>query len=154
MAGFLKTLIDDYQDRLHRQQNRPFLKAVMGACALVATADGEVDFVEWVRVDQILATLKELRVFDPHEGIDLFKEYADAILEHPEKGREAAWAALQDVSLDEEAKELMLRVCLAVSDVKGEMPLADQVEIVSLCSRLGIRPENCGLYIDDPDFPS
>jgi tellurite resistance protein len=45
---------------------------------------------------------------------------------------------------------LLLRVCVAVSEADGEASLADQIEIVSMCSRFGIDPAECGLYIDMP----
>lgn len=153
MAGFLHNLIENYQDHLERQRNRPFLRATMAACALVASADGEVSFGERVRVDQILATLDKLQVFDPHVGIDLFNEFTDAILENPKQGHEDAWCALEEGAPDTETRKLLIRICLAVCEANGDMPLVDQIEIVSLCNRLGLDAERLGLYVDDPGFP-
>jgi len=152
MTGFLDSLKQQYQTHLERQKNRPFLDGVMAACALIATADGEVSFAERVRVDQVLQTLEKLQVFDPHEGVDLFNEYTDLILEHPATGHETAFLAVEKIGRDPEAGPLMLRICLAVSESNGERHLADQIEIVTLCSRLGIDPSDCGLYVDkNPD---
>jgi tellurite resistance protein TerB len=146
MAGILKSLVDNYQAHLERQRNRPFLDGVMAACALVATADGEVSFAERVRVDQILATLDALKVFDPHEGIDIFNEFTDAILANPAEGHETAFQAMADVAQDAENGALMVRICCAISEANGEKSLADQIEITSICSRLGLDPGNCGIY--------
>ena len=55
-----------------RHHNLPFLKATMAACALVATANGEVSFSERVRVDQIIETLEALQVYGPHEAVNIF----------------------------------------------------------------------------------
>lgn len=152
--GFLRGLLDQFHEELERNHNRPFLRATMAACALAASADGKVSFGERVRVDQILETLDSLKIFDPHEGVDLFNEFADAILETPEIGRKQAFAVLEDMAGDDDTKALILRICCAISEadaVDGEKNLIDQIEIVSLCSRLGIKPEACGLYTDkDP----
>ncbi len=152
--GFLRSLLDQFHEELERNHNRPFLRATMAACALAASADGKITFGERVRVDQILETLDNLKIFDPHEGVDLFNGFADAILETPETGRKQAFDVLKDVAKDDETKALILRICCAVSEVNaedGEKNLVDQIEIVSLCSRLGIKPESCGLYTDlDP----
>ncbi len=148
MGGVIASLSDKFQERLERQRNRPFLEGVMAACAVVATTDGEVSFAEQVRVDQILQTLDKLKVFDPHEGVDIFRNFTDAILEHPHEGHDKALAAVAAVSEDLEAGALLLRICLAVSEADGDVSLADQIEIVSLCSRFGIDPADCGLYID------
>ncbi|MGJ3261206.1 MAG: tellurite resistance TerB family protein [Rhodospirillales bacterium] len=150
MAGVIAILSDKFQEHLERQRNRPFLEGVMAACALVATTDGEVSFAEQVRVDQILQTLDQLKVFDPHEGVDIFRDFSDAIIENPHEGHDKALAAVGKVSEDLEAGALLLRVCLAVSEADGEVSLADQIEIVSMCSRFGIDPADCGLYIDMP----
>ncbi len=122
----------------------------MAACALVATTDGEVSFAENVRVDQILSTLDRLKVFDPHEGVDIFRDFCDGILADPKKGHDDALAAIQPIAGDVETGALLLRICLAVSEADGEASLADQIEIVTLCSRFGIDPAECGLYIDVP----
>jgi len=47
---------------------------------MVATTDGKVSFAENVRIDQILQTLDRLKVFDPHEGVDIFAYFASRFL--------------------------------------------------------------------------
>ena len=146
--SFLRTLMDTYQTQMERNRNHPFLEATMAACSLVAMADGKVSFNERVRVDQILETLEALKVFDPHEGVDLFNEFTDLIRDSPAKGREIAFKCLEKGAKDGETKALLVRICCAVSEAKGAKSLVDQIEIVSLCSRLGIKPAACGLYTD------
>lgn len=152
MAGFLSSLTDLYREQVLRQRNRPFLEAVMSAAALVCAADGEVTFPERMRLDQIIEALKQLDVFDPHEAIDLFNDYTAAIQADSKTGRDAAFARIEPLAKDPETSALILRVCLGILEVEGEDALAEQIEIVSLCSRLGIEPKDCGLYVDNPDF--
>jgi tellurite resistance protein TerB len=148
MASFLSELLGDYRTALERHRNRPFLKATMAACALVAIADGDISLSERIRVDQILDTLDELRVFDPHEAVDLFNEYVAAIRSSPRNGRAEAMAAVQEVAGDLETAALLMRVCLAISEAGGVKPLVSQIEVVMLCSLLGVEPKACGLYTD------
>ena len=148
MSGLLASLRNDYRLHMARHRNRPFLKAVMAACSLAAVADGEVSFSERMRLDQILQTLEELKVFDPHEAVDLFNDYSAAILASPEGGREKALKAVQAVTQDPDTAELLIRICLAVAEAKGEKGLIDQIEIVMLCTILGVEPKFAGLYTD------
>lgn len=150
MSGILETLKRNYLSHMKRQKNQPFLEGVMAACALVATADGEVSFAERVRVDQILQSLEQLQVYDPHEGINIFNDFTDLILEHPATGHETAFLAMQRVAQDPENGRLMLRICMAICEADSGDHLADQIEIVSLCSRLGLDPTDIGLYVDKP----
>lgn len=144
MSGFIKSLANKYHEHMEQQKNRPFLEGVMAACALVATADGEVSFGERVRVDQILQSLKQLKMFDPHLGINIFNDYTDQILQEPETGHEIVFQAMARVAKDPENGALMLKICKAISQAHSGDHLADEIEIVSLCTRLGIDPGNIG----------
>jgi len=150
MTGFLDSLVGRYRSQAERNRNRPFLRGTMAACALVATADGQVSFGERVRVDQVMQTLDALRVFDPHEGVDLFNDFTDAILRAPSEGRPHAIEAMRAAAANRQTAELLIRICLAVSEANGSVSLADQIEIVTLCSLLGVEPTNLGLYPDRP----
>ena len=119
---------------------------------MVASAYGDVTFAQRMRLDNILETLDKLKIFDPHEGIDLFNDFIDEIFENPTKGHAKAWDAMVMGAPSRQVRELLIRICLAISEANEEKSLADQIEIVTLCNRLGIDPENCGLYVDDPKF--
>ncbi len=154
--SFIEPLLHHFEEHQERHRNRPFLRASMAACAMVACADGKVSFAERIRLDQILETLDRLKAFDPHEGVNLFNEFADAMLQHSESGHELALKALYDGAPDPHSRQLVIRLCLAISELTtgpdGKRALEEQIEIVSLCNRLDVSPENCGLYVDDDDF--
>jgi len=154
MAGVLETLTGLYREQMARHENRPFLEAVMSAAALVCAADGQVTFPERMRLDQILEAIRQLDVFDPHEAVDLFNDYTAAIQADSETGRAAAFKRIEPVADNPETASLILRVCMGILEVEGEDNLTEQIEIVSLCSRLGIEPGDLGLYVDDlPQIP-
>ena len=149
MAGFFHNLIEHYSKAAERNRNRSFLRAVMAACAGVYMADGVVTLRDRMRLDKVMETLKALQVYDPHEGVDLFNEFVDAIKAHPKTGNEQVMRVIRDEAAgDTEKSNLLIRICLAVSEVKGEIPLPEQVEIVSLCNLLDVHPDGVGLYTD------
>lgn len=152
MAGFLHSLLEDYHAVMERHRNRRFLNAAMAACALAACAGGEVSFSQRIRVDQILDTLERLKVFDPHEGVDLFNEYSSAILASPRNGQELAQTAVRAFTEDPETAGLLVRICLAVAEASGDPSLSQEIQIVMLCSLLGITPQRVGLYADGADL--
>lgn len=146
MTSFLTSLLDDYELRIERYRRRPFLRASMAACALAASADGAPTLSERIRVDQILETLESLKIFDPHEGVDLFNEYSDAILESPRAGHDKALDAVRAVTDDPDAAALLVRMCLAVAQAKGETSPLDKVEIAAVCEALGLDAGIVGAY--------
>ena len=152
MAGFLQGLTTLYRKEVERHHNRPFLEAAMAACALVATARGHITFAHRTRIDQILETLETLKVFDPHEGVEIFNNHAERILEHPSKGRAYALKIVRRATKNPETARLLIQICLAVSEMNDDTSLADQIEIVMLCDHIGVDPSDLGLYVDsDPE---
>ena len=68
----------------------------------------------------MIETLDALKVFDPHEGVELFNELVAAIQADPEEGhRLARHLVAEEVARDPEKARLLLRVCLAVSEREG-----------------------------------
>lgn len=152
MAGFLHNLLEEYHAVMERHRNRRFLSAAMAACALAACARGEVTFSQRIRVDQILETLDRLKVFDPHEGVDLFNEYVHAIMASPRMGQERAQAAVQAFTEDPDSAALLVRICLAVAEASGDKSLSQEIQIVMLCSLLDVTPQHVGLYSDGSEL--
>lgn len=149
MQGFLSNLANVFRQRKERSQNRLFLKASMASCAMVSISEGQVSFCDRIRLDQIMDTLDKLKAFDPHEGVDLFNYFIGRIAESPKQGREEALAAIQSVTADKETAELLIRLCLAISLSDGKTSLVEQIEIVTLCSLLGIEPKDFGLDMEE-----
>jgi len=92
-----------------------------------------------------METLTRLKVFDPHEGVDLFNHYTDRILASPKEGREEALKTIKTVTSDLETAELLIDLCLAVSLSNGITSLVEHIEIVSLCGLIGVDPDKIGL---------
>ena len=145
MSGMLDNLKRFFQDRSQKEQNRPFLEAAMAACAMVSASEGLVSFADRIRVDQIMETLAQLKVFDPHEGVELFNHYTGHILASSQEGREAALKTIKIVTSDPETAELLIDLCLAVSLSDGVTSLIEHIEIVSLCGLIGVDPDKIGL---------
>ncbi len=59
---------------------------------------------------------------------------------------------LNETAIHPEKSELLIRVCVAVNEVNGEIPMPDQVEIVRMCGELGMALVDCGLYTDQGHY--
>jgi tellurite resistance protein TerB len=145
MSGILDNLKHFFQARSEKEQNRPFLEAAMAACAMVSASEGQVSFADRIRVDEIMETLARLKVFDPHEGVDIFNHHATLILASPQEGRAAALEKIKAVISDPETAEILIDLCLAVSLSNGVTSLVEHIEIVSLCGLIGVDPVKIGI---------
>jgi tellurite resistance protein len=145
MRGFLASLLDDYELELERHRQRPFLKASMAACALAAAADGAPTFCARIRVDQILETLETLKIFDPHEAVDLFNEYSKTLLKSPADGHQKALDAIKAMTGNPDTLALLVRMYIAVAEAKEGKSGSDEAEFEAVCKTLGIDPRELGV---------
>lgn len=133
-----RTARETLRNSLSRIRNRQFLDATMAATALVATADGEVTFSELSALDAVLETVQDLQMYDPHIAVDIYRDFADTIVESPDTGRRAAMAAVAKIGRDHEAAELVIRVAVAISKADGELS-PDEAHVISdICGTLGV----------------
>lgn len=142
MSSFLDSLRELYREQMKRYRNRAFLRAAMGACAWVATASGTVSLGERMRLDQVLETLDALKVFDPHEGVELFNEFVDALNASAQEGQQLIHTAIdEEVAEEPEKAGLLIRICLAVSETVEGVPAAERERILDLCRHLDLDPQ-------------
>lgn len=138
MPGFLKSLAHELSLGIDRHEKRPFLKGAMAACALVAEADGFVTFSERGCLDQILETLEELKIFDPHEGVDLFNGFVDGIRENYRKGHVQALKAITEVGRNRKTAELLMKVCIAIATADDQVPDVELQAIDKVAKAVGL----------------
>ena len=78
------SLLESVQERLHRHQDRAFLKAAMAASALAAYADGTVSLSERYSIDEMLENVERLNIHDPDKAVQILNDYVHALKSDPE----------------------------------------------------------------------
>ena len=134
-------MFDRLKQELARHRQRPFLEAAMAACVLIASADDEVSFSERARMDAVLASLAELRIFDPHVAVNLFNTRLEALQADREAGRAEAFEAIRRGAADAGAAELLVRICVAISLADGKFVSSERAMLGLICASLNLAPE-------------
>ena len=133
-------MFERLKQELARHRQRPFLEAAMAACALIASADDEVSFSERARMDAVLESLAELRIFDPHQAVDLFNARLEGLQADRESGRAEAFEAIRRGASEEGAAELLVRICVAISLADGKFVSAERAMLGLICASLNLTP--------------
>lgn len=143
MTELFRQLQRYVHERIERHRNQGLLRAAMAACASVAVADdGRVTLRERVRIDRILESLERLKVFDPHEGVELFNQHVELLRSDPAEGRRIVEEAVRaQLDAEPECAALLVRICLAVSLHGGEVAPSEREAIGSLCAAVHIDQE-------------
>ncbi len=117
----------------------------MAASALVAMADGEVKFSELSALDDLLESVRELQVYDPHVAVDLCRDHVDAIAADAAAGKAKALKAVGRIAGDDEAARLVIQMCLVISRSDGEFSDNEVDAVRDLCAALWLDPGDVGL---------
>ncbi len=121
----------------------------MAASALVAMADGEVKFSELSALDDLLESVRELQVYDPHVAVDLCRFHVDAIAADAVSGADAgkvrALEVVGRIAGDDEAARLVIQMCLVISRSDGEFSDSEVDAVRDLCAALWLDPGDVGL---------
>lgn len=134
-------MFERLKQEIARHRQRPFLEAAMAACALIASADDEVSFSERARMDAVLESLAELRVFDPHQAVNLFDARIEALQADREAGRVEAFETIRRGATADGAAELLVRICVAISLADGKFASSERAMLGLICASLNLAPE-------------
>ncbi len=145
VASFIRSAKAALEREHARFRNRPFLEATMAASALVAMADGEVKFTELTAIDDLLESVRELQVYDPHVAVDLCRDYVDAIAADADSGTAKALQAVGRIAGDDEAARLVVQMGLVISRSDGEFSESEVDAVRELCAALRLDPGDVGL---------
>lgn len=125
-----KSALDEYVQRF---RNRHFFEASMATAALLALADDEILMSQRLALDFVLENVEELKVFDVHKAVNLFREYAGAIKADVNSGKEKVFKVISRFSGDEHAAELLIRAGVVIAKADGDFSEQEKEVIAELC---------------------
>ncbi len=133
-----------------RSRQRAFLEAAMASAALATAADGPVSLAERHILDQVLASVEELRAVKVHEAVAVFDGHVDAIKDNPAGARAKALSLVAAFSDDATLAPLLLRIATALARADGAIPTLVQEEVTAIAAALGLPPPEPGggIFLD------
>jgi tellurite resistance protein len=145
MVGFFKQAKEALAAELDKFRNRQFLDATMAASALVSMADGDANITELNILDQALETIQELRIYDPHDALDLYRDYLEGLRQDPAGTREKIMQTIGKLRDDPHAATLLIRVCVAIGKADDNFSAPEMTVIQDLCQALALDCDTLGL---------
>ena len=125
----IKTMIAKHQQKVRQKQ---FLEAAMGACALLAVADGDIGFAELMARDYILDNVQQLQLFDANEAAETFRIKAEALQDNYQQEKTEIINLSTPYSGDRELAPLLLQISLVIAKADRELKPSEQAIINEL----------------------
>jgi tellurite resistance protein len=137
MTQILSNITHILNEQIEQHRSKPFLKAAMAACAIIATANGKVTLYQRMKVDQIMETNERLAMFDPHNGTNLFNEYCESLQQNTAATRTHLCETIKAVIDNEETADVLIRLSRTMLQNSDLNDRKAQLEINTLCDLLG-----------------
>lgn len=130
MSNIIESIKGIITKRQNKVRQKQFLEAVMGVCALLAVADGEVDFAELMARDYILDHVEQLQVFDANEAAEIFRLKTEALQNNYQQEKTAIIKLVSPYCEDRELSNLLLQISLTIAKADTKLTSSEQ-EIIN-----------------------
>jgi len=114
--------------------------AIVGACALVAYADGWVTVEERRKVTERFCALEDLAIFGPDEALEAFDRMIDLFDRDPELARADAESAVAKLRSQPLAARRLVATACGVAAADGGFDEAERDIVLRLCKILSVPP--------------
>ncbi|MDJ0845495.1 tellurite resistance TerB family protein [Crocosphaera sp.] len=138
MSNIIESIKGIITKRQNKVRQKQFLEAVMGVCALLAVADGAVDFAELMARDYILDNVEQLQVFDANEAAEIFRLKTEALQNNYQQEKTAIIKLVSPYCEDRELSNLLLKISLIIAKADTKLTSSEQEIINELKQILAI----------------
>ena len=132
-----------FAEQVDNYKNQEFKQAVMGICALIAAADGNVSSEEQQTVLDAIEMLPEFASFDKVELVQIFNSHCDKIQRNSTFGKIGVLADVKKLRQNRpEQADMAVTIGVAVANADGDFDKDEQSAVRDICKELGLRAEN------------
>jgi small-conductance mechanosensitive channel/tellurite resistance protein/CRP-like cAMP-binding protein len=124
-----------------RTIERDLLEAIMAACALLASARGEVDDAERDFLRENFGTIGLFKHVEVDEGLKLFEKDVQNIRSDAERGTHTALAKIRAISGEPRLGRIVMGISHGMTDLHGELLDSEKVQIEQIAGILDLPSE-------------
>jgi tellurite resistance protein TerB len=124
-----------------RTVERDLLEAIMAACALLASARGEVDDAERDFLREKFGTIGLFKHVEVDEGLRLFEQDVQNIRGDEERGTHTALAKIRAISEEPRLARIVMGISHGMTDLHGELLDSEKVQIEKIAGTLDLPSE-------------
>jgi CRP-like cAMP-binding protein len=124
-----------------RTVERDLLEAIMAACALVASARGEVDDAERDFLREKFGTIGLFKHVEVDEGLKLFEKDVQNIRNDEKRGTHTALARIRAISGEPRLSQIVMGISHGMTSLHGELLDSEKVQIEQIAEILNLPSE-------------
>ena len=119
-------------------RDKDFLKAAMAACALTILADGDSALSERFAIDDLLARMERLQLYDPQKSIAILDDFVYRMRSDQATSRHILLAKIERLAEEREAAELIPQIVTTVALADGKVSAHEFAMLRHICALLQV----------------
>ena len=133
------------QKNIGQFKNKKFADASMAICALVASADGDIDADERRKTASFIMSNETLKIFSASDLKDKFQFFCDKLEADYDFGKIEAIQALSALKGKPEQARACIQLGLIIGGADGDFDADEKRAIKEACNAVGIAPSEFDL---------
>jgi tellurite resistance protein len=126
---------------MNSQQADEYLKALVSAYVWVASADGGVDVVEWIKYEHVIMQSQFVTQFDPVDIRHYFKDMVAVFSDNYENGVALTQMRLKQLRGKEHLTHEVVRLCRAALIGDGQIKESEKIVFKEIAKELDLTIE-------------
>lgn len=119
-------------------RDKDFLKAAMAACALTILADGDSALSERFAIDDLLARMERLQLYDPQKAIAILDDFVYRLRSDEATSRHILLAKIERLAEEREAADLIPQIVTTVALADGKVSAHEFAMLRHICALLQV----------------
>ncbi|NVK19744.1 MAG: TerB family tellurite resistance protein [Methylocystaceae bacterium] len=136
--AFIENLFLSLAEHIERYEHQDFLESVTGVCALVSSSNGNVGPQERARFKEVVRLLSRLKCYEADDVLDQFNQDLKNIKNNAADAEKAVLQKVKGTIKSKSDKELILKICWAMSRADGNVDRKEEVMIETIAKELGL----------------
>lgn len=133
---------DEFSVEIRQAENEHLMEGIVGACAIVAYADGWVTDEEHDRMLRLIRGFEPISAFGLDDVIATFESWTAQFAADQKKGEAAALKAVGRVKGAARYPSLLVKTCCAIAAADGGFDAEERNAIIKICRVLGLDPHD------------
>ena len=110
----------------------------MAACALTILADGDSALSERFAIDDLLARMERLRLYNPHKAIAILDDFMDRLRKDEAESRHILLNKIERLAKQREAAELIPQIVTTIALADGKVSAHEFAMLRHVCALLQV----------------
>lgn len=144
LSDKLKEQKKNAEESIMKVTNKQFMEAIVAGCALIASADGNLELSEKEKMAGFIKDSSIMSLYDMSEVLGEFNKYAQVVITDYNSGKQECIDTMLKIKDNKEETTQVVRFCSIIASADGQVSEREEAIIKELAITLELDPKQFG----------